>query len=128
MKKIIMVLSSLLAASLMLISSVASAANLWKCIATDARGATWYQYAPTRGGAASGARSRCRAGSYRRTCSVRCYPPAGRWRCVAADRQGKTWYWVSTSKRIAINNARTACIHNSAVGGCHVSPGSCSAS
>lgn len=96
-------------------------------VATDARGAVWYKYAARRP-AAVAVRSRCRAGSYSATCSVRCYLPLARWRCVSANRTNKTWFWVSTIKSTAIANARMACIHNSTVGGCHVSPGSCTAS
>lgn len=56
-------------------------------------------------------------------------PPAApnRWRCVASDRAGKTWYWVAPNKEVAINNARRACRRHSAVGGCSVPVGSCSA-
>ena len=128
MKKIIFILGSLVAAGTFLLGNSANATTLWRCVATDARGATWYQYAPTRAAAAGEVRARCRAGSRRHTCSVRCYPPQSRWRCVAMDRSGRTWYWVSSAKNTAVANARTACIHNSRKGGCHVSPGSCSAS
>lgn len=127
MKKTILFAASLVA-GLIALCNTASASSLWRCVATDARGATWFQYAATRPAAAAGARSRCRAGSYRPTCVVRCNPPRVRWRCVSSDRAGRTWYWVSAIKRTAIANARRACVHNSNVGGCHVSPGSCSAS
>ena len=127
MKKRQLFLGGLITAGVLLCSA-ANASTLWRCVATDARGATWYQYAGTRADAAAGARSRCRAGSYRPTCTVRCYPPRVRWRCIATDRSNRTWYWVSPSKSTAIANARTACIHNSKVGGCRVDVGSCSAS
>lgn len=66
--------------------------NMWKCTATNARQEHWVQYSSTRIEAAVRARDRCRVGSYRPTCIVRCIPPATRWHCVAVDRDGHTWY------------------------------------
>lgn len=100
--------------------------SMWQCTATDARQAMWVQYSPTRVEAATLVRDRCRAGSYRPTCVVRCIPPTVRWHCVAIDRDGHTWYWNSVNRNIAIRNARNACKQNSSQGGCSVPVGNCS--
>ena len=103
----------------------------WHCTATNARGMQYYQYAPTRAAARQGALNRCWSGS-RRTgatnprCTVVCQAPVNRWTCISTDRRGTTWNWTSAQKSVAISNALAACKHNSPVGGCFVTPGSCS--
>lgn len=100
--------------------------NMWRCTATDARQAHWVQYSPTRVEAATLVRDRCRLGSYRPTCVVRCFSPAVRWHCVATDKGGHTWYWNSTNREVAIRNARRACVQNTTGGGCQIPVGNCS--
>jgi len=129
MKKKEFLLSGCFTAIGLLLTGVSYASGLWFCTATDARGAVWHQYAPTRAGAAATVLVRCRQGSLRPTCQVRCYPPAPakkRWRCMAQDSRGKRWYWVADTKPGAMTGARRACIYNSKVGGCFSRPEYCS--
>lgn len=130
-KKLLMKLKSLpftvsIFLGAMLLNGTASGSDLWRCVAQDARGARWVQYAPTRAGAAASVALRCRRGSLRPTCTVRCFPPTERWRCVSRDNAGKKWYWVANTKPKALANARRVCIYNSRSGGCYVNAGACS--
>ncbi len=103
-----------------------NANSMWLCKAADARQAHWFQYSPTRAEAATLVRNRCRAGSYRPTCVVRCFPPKSRWHCLSVDRKGHTWYRNAINKGVAIRNARRTCVKHSNVGGCRVPVGNCS--
>ena len=120
-------------AGLVLAIPSAFADSKTKCVATDARGATWIWYADTQDAASSQVLARCNEGSYKPTCKVSCTTPRTIWRCIAHDSTPAgvtpgTWYWTTTNKNTAISNARLACNNHSKHGGCYVAPGSCTAS
>lgn len=100
--------------------------SMWRCNASDARHMHWSQYSPTRVEAAKWVRDRCKAGTYRSTCVVHCFPPKSRWHCIAVDAKGHTWYRNSVNRVKAIQNARRACQRRSAYGACKVKASNCS--